>query len=61
MTAHWGIPDPGTVGKASGNIAAASCDAFSLFDRRISLFLALPLSSLGRLSLQSRLDQIGRQ
>lgn len=35
-------------------------DAFFILDRRISLFLSLPLSSLDRLALQRELDIIGQ-
>jgi arsenate reductase len=36
-------------------------DAFFLLERRISLFLSLPLSTLDRLSLKKQIDNIGRQ
>lgn len=61
MTAHWGIPDPGAVQGTAEERAKAFRDAFFLLDRRISLFLSLPTSSLDRLSLQQELDNIGRQ
>ena len=46
MTAHWGIPDPAAATGTSDQIARAFRDAFIILDRRIGLFLALPLSSL---------------
>lgn len=61
MTAHWGIPDPGAVQGTAEERAKAFRDAFFLVDRRISLFLSLPMSSLDRLSLKQELDNIGRQ
>lgn len=61
MTAHWGIPDPGAVQGTAEERAKAFRDAFFLLDRRISLFLSLPTSSLDRLSLKQELDNIGRQ
>ncbi len=36
-------------------------DAFSVLDRRISLFLCLPLSSLDKLAIKTELDRIGQQ
>jgi arsenate reductase len=36
-------------------------EAFFLLDRRISLFLSLPLSTLDRFSLKKEIDNIGRQ
>jgi arsenate reductase len=35
--------------------------AFFLLDRRIALFLSLPLASIDGLSLKKELDKIGRQ
>ena len=59
MTAHWGIPDPTAVTGTPEEIARAYRDAFTILDRRISLFLALPLATLQQLSLQRELNQIG--
>jgi arsenate reductase (thioredoxin) len=61
MTAHWGIPDPAAVQGTPEKIARAFRDAFSILDRRISLFLALPLTTLEILPIQRELDSIGKQ
>ncbi|HTT20396.1 MAG TPA: arsenate reductase ArsC [Candidatus Sulfotelmatobacter sp.] len=61
MTAHWGIPDPAAVQGSEEEKAKAFRDAFFLLDRRISLFLSLPMGSLDGLSLQQQLDKIGQQ
>ncbi len=61
MTAHWGVPDPAAVEDTPEEIARAFRDAFSLLDRRISLFLSLPLSTLDQLAIQREIDSIGRQ
>src|ERR1700757_1919210 len=61
MTAHWGIPDPAAVRGSAEEIERAFRDAFFLLDRRISLFLSLPLGSLDNLSLKRELDKIGNQ
>jgi len=61
MTAHWGVPDPAAVTGTKEEIERAFRDAFFLLDRRISLFLSLPLASIGRLALQHEIDEIGRQ
>jgi arsenate reductase (thioredoxin) len=58
MTAHWGIPDPAAVQEEKEK---AFRDAFFLLDRRISLFLSLPLSTLDGLALKQELNKIGRQ
>jgi arsenate reductase len=59
-TAHWGTPDPAAVKGTPDEIARAFRDAFTILDRRISLFLALPLATLDQLALQRELKQIGR-
>lgn len=59
MTAHWGIPDPAAVQGSEAEIGAAFADAARQLRNRIGLFLALPVASLDRLSLQAKLRQIG--
>ena len=61
MTAHWGVPDPASVSGSEKDIERAFRDAFTTLDRRISLFLCLPLASIDKLKIQSELDKIGRQ
>ena len=61
MTAHWGVPDPAAVRGTEEQVERAFRDAFFLLDRRISLFLSLPLSTLDKLSLKKEIDNIGRQ
>ena len=58
MTAHWGIEDPAAV--AGDRQANAFRNAFYSLQRRIGLFLALPLDSIDAMSLQTRLREIGR-
>jgi arsenate reductase (thioredoxin) len=61
MTAHWGVPDPATVQGTSEQIERAFREAFMILDRRIALFLCLPLSTLGQLAIKKELDRIGQQ
>jgi arsenate reductase (thioredoxin) len=61
MTAHWGVPDPAAVEGTAEDIARAFREAYIALDRRISLFLCLPLSSLDKLALQREIDLIGQQ
>ena len=61
MTAHWGVPDPAAVNGSRDEIDKAFQDAFMILDRRIGLFLCLPLSSLDKLAIQKNIDNIGRQ
>jgi arsenate reductase len=60
MTAHWGIPDPAAVKGTPDEIARAFRDAFVILDRRIGLFLSLPLGTLQQLAIQERLNEIGK-
>jgi len=59
ISAHWGVPDPAAVQGSAADIERAYRDAFFMLDRRISLFLCLPLASLDRLALKKELDNIG--
>ncbi|MGH9511291.1 MAG: arsenate reductase ArsC [Terriglobales bacterium] len=61
LTAHWGVPDPALVKGTKMKIERAYRDAFVTLDRRISLFLCLPLASIDRLSLQREVNEIGHQ
>ena len=60
ITAHWGIPDPAAVEGSDEQKRKAFNDAFLILERRISLFLSLPIRSLEQLVLQERLSEIGR-
>ncbi len=61
MTAHWGIADPAAVEGTADEIERAYREAFMLLDRRIGLFLSLPLSSLDRLAIKQEIARIGQQ
>jgi len=60
MTAHWGVPDPAAVAGTPEQIERAFRDAFMILERRISLFLCLPLASLDRLAIKKEIDRIGQ-
>ena len=60
MTAHWGIPDPAAVKGTPEEIARAFRDAFVVLDRRIGLFLSLPLATLDQFAIQQEIDRIGK-
>jgi arsenate reductase len=60
-SAHWGIADPAAVSGTEGEIQRAFRDAFVTLDRRITLFLDLPLASIDNLALKQELDAIGRR
>jgi arsenate reductase (thioredoxin) len=60
MTAHWGIPDPAAVEGSDAQKSLAFREAFKSLENRLKAFTSLPLASIDRLSLQQRLDEIGR-
>ncbi|MEZ5972884.1 MAG: arsenate reductase ArsC [Hyphomonadaceae bacterium] len=60
MTAHWGIPDPAAATGTQVEIARAFANAYGAMQNRIAIFTNLPFEGLDRLSLQARLDMIGR-
>lgn len=61
MTAHWGIPDPAAVKGTPDEVSRAFREAFLTLERRISIFLCLPLASLDRLAIKKEIDRIGHQ
>jgi arsenate reductase (thioredoxin) len=60
MTAHWGIPDPAAVKGTPEEIARAFREAFVVLDRRVGLFLSLPMGMMQQLALQREIEKIGR-
>ena len=60
LTARWSVPDPAAVVGAPEQIERAFFEAFTILDRRISLFLCLPLEILEQEVIQSEIDRIGR-
>jgi arsenate reductase (thioredoxin) len=60
MTAHWGVPDPAEARGNPAETALAFKDTYRMLERRIGIFVSLPLRSLDQLSLQKKLREIGR-
>ena len=60
VTAHWGIEDPAAAEGPEIEKERAFNEALRLMRNRIRAFVALPLSSLDRMTLGSRLTDIGR-
>jgi protein-tyrosine-phosphatase len=60
MSAHWGVPDPAAVEGAEAVVSQAFADSYRMLQNRITIFCALPIASLDRLSLQRKLDDIGK-
>ena len=60
MTAHWGLPDPAAFQGTDTEKRLAFADTLRMLHNRIGIFVNLPIRSLDRLSLQRRLESIGR-
>lgn len=60
MTAHWGVEDPAAVEGTETEKWLAFRKAFRELENRIKIFVNLKISSLDRLSLQNRLQEIGK-
>lgn len=61
MTAHWGFPDPAAFEGSDTEKRAFFQEVFRQICTRIELFISLPMASLDRLSLQRKLDEMGRE
>ncbi|MFC5436845.1 arsenate reductase ArsC [Rhodanobacter umsongensis] len=60
VTAHWGVPDPASVGGSEDERRRAFQSAWMMLRRRIDLLLALPLDKLDRIATQQELRDIAR-
>lgn len=60
ISAHWGLPDPSAAEGNDSERHFAFADTHRMLYQRISIFANLPLVSLDKLSLQKRLEDIGR-
>jgi arsenate reductase len=60
VTAHWGVEDPAAAEGGNETKRKAFLRAFTTLQRRIDLFLSLPLEKLDRLPLKEQLDSIGK-
>jgi arsenate reductase len=61
MMAHWGVGDPGDAGDNAAELERIFREAFVTLDRRIGLFLSLPLASLEKLAIKKEIDHIGHE
>jgi protein-tyrosine-phosphatase len=60
MTAHWGVEDPAAFEGPEDRQRRLFRRIYLELERRIRLFLSLPVESIDRLSLQARLNEIGK-
>jgi arsenate reductase len=60
MSAHWGIEDPAAVRGTDIEKETAFVTAFRYLKNRIGVFVNLPLGGIDKLSLGTKLREIGR-
>jgi arsenate reductase len=61
VTAHWGFPDPAAVAGSDEEKRAAFALTLRQIRNRVQLFLSLPLETLDRMAIESRMKAIGRE
>ena len=61
VTAHWGFPDPVAVEGTDEEKRAAFAQTLRQIRTRVQLFLSLPLETLDRMAIESRMRAIGKQ
>jgi protein-tyrosine-phosphatase len=61
MTAHWGMEDPAAVEGSDEEKRKAFFKTYNELYRRLSILASLPIDKLDRLSLQKRLDELGKR
>ena len=60
MTAHWGIADPDREYGSEEEESRGFLRSYLELEARIKIFTSLPIEGLDHLSLQKRLDNIGK-
>ncbi|SNR88579.1 MULTISPECIES: arsenate reductase ArsC [unclassified Azospirillum] len=61
MTAHWGFADPSSASGSDAEKAAFTAEIYRQIERRLQLFVNLPLASLDRLAMKRRLVEMAQQ
>ena len=61
VTGHWSVPDPAAVQGDARKKEQAIMEVFRILERRIDLFMCLPIGSLDRMSLRERVREIGER
>jgi protein-tyrosine-phosphatase len=59
ITAYWGILDPAAVEGSEAEIAHAFNEALRTLERRIKVFVALPIAQVDTIATKRKLDAIG--
>jgi arsenate reductase len=59
LSAHWGFRDPAEAEGSDDDKRRVFRQVYTEIESRIKIFVNLPISSLDRLALQARLDELG--
>jgi len=60
IVAHWGLPDPAAANGSSEGIYRMFKQVALQLQRRIELFVSLPLEKLDRLKIEKQITEIGQ-
>ena len=60
MTAHWGLEDPAAFVGSDEQTYKVFRNVYGQLENRIKIFASLPIRSLDKLTLQKRIEEIGR-
>jgi len=60
IVAHWGLPDPAAASGSSEGIYRMFKQVALQLQRRIELFVSLPLEKLDRLKIEKQITEIGQ-
>jgi protein-tyrosine-phosphatase len=60
LSAHWPVPDPVKAVGDDAQRGLAFADTYRMLNNRISIFTALPVRDLDKVTLQARIDLIGQ-
>ncbi|HUN48956.1 MAG TPA: arsenate reductase ArsC [Stellaceae bacterium] len=60
VTAHWGVPDPAAVAGSEATRMLAFREALRALERRVKIFVSLPIDKLDRMTLTGKVQAIGR-
>jgi arsenate reductase len=61
VTAHWGFPDPAAVTGTEEEKRAAFARTMHQIRNRVQLFMSLPLETLDRMAVESRMRALGNE
>jgi arsenate reductase len=61
LTAHWGFPDPAAVSGTDEQKRAVFAQTLRQIRTRVQLFLSLPLETLDRMAIETKMRAIGKQ